>query len=247
MLRHAGLALLAPMFLASPCPAQDDAADGRGWRFLFAPYLWMTSIDGDVSARGRTADVDVDFGDIWEDLDFGAQVHLEAWRGRWGAFVDPTYLYLSDDPLGVDVDTRLWLVEFGGMYRLLENRALGGTLRGLSLDVLAGGRYWNGRITIDPPNLSAVESSHDWADPIIGSRLQGDLPANLFFSLGGNIGGFGLASDLTWSATGLLGYRFTPLFSLLGGYRALGVDYEQGGFRLDTTMHGPVVGAAFSF
>ncbi|MFO7596895.1 MAG: hypothetical protein R6W92_11215 [Desulfocurvibacter africanus] len=216
-------------------------------RFLVAPYLWMTSLDGEVSARGRTAEVDVDFGEIWDDLDFGAQVHLEAWRGRWGAFADTTYLDLSDDPSSVDVDTRLWLVEFGGLYQLWKGHFARNWFNDLGFDALAGGRYWNTRISIDPPNFPEAERSRDWADPFIGGRLQGDIVGDLFFSVGGNIGGFGVASHFTWSATGLLGYRVTPLFSVLAGYRALGVNYEQGGFGLDTTMRGPIVGASFSF
>jgi hypothetical protein len=31
------------------------------------------------------------------------------------------------------------------------------------------------------------------------------------------------------------------------GYRALGVDYKSGGFRLDAIMHGPAVGVGIRF
>ncbi|MCP4402668.1 MAG: hypothetical protein GY801_35850, partial [bacterium] len=66
-----------------------------------------------------------------------------------------------------------------------------------------------------------------------------------------DVGGFGVGSDLTWSVSSFLGYQFTPLFSLWGGYRALGVDYQTGSgtdvFKYDMTMSGPIIGLGFSF
>ena len=34
--------------------------------------------------------------------------------------------------------------------------------------------------------------------------------------------------DFTWNTSAVLGYRITPLVSAWGGYRALGVDYDEG-------------------
>jgi hypothetical protein len=35
--------------------------------------------------------------------------------------------------------------------------------------------------------------------------------------------------------------------SLKAGYRALGVDYTIGGFKVDAVLHGPVVGVGIRF
>ena len=43
------------------------------------------------------------------------------------------------------------------------------------------------------------------------------------------------------------GYRFTDSFSVVLGYRAAGVDYENDGFVYDVVQHGPILGAVFRF
>ena len=64
-----------------------------------------------------------------------------------------------------------------------------------------------------------------------------------------------MASDFTWHAGGLVGYRF-DLFGekdakFIGGYRALSWDYEDGSglnkFEWDVTLHGPILGLVIAF
>jgi hypothetical protein len=59
----------------------------------------------------------------------------------------------------------------------------------------------------------------------------------------GNLGGFGVGSDLAWNVQAFLGYRTTlfgreTTFAL--GYRALSQDYDHNDFEWDVTMHGPI-------
>ena len=67
----------------------------------------------------------------------------------------------------------------------------------------------------------------------------------------GAVGGFdiGEASKFTWVAETFLGYRFLAEGNkrLFFGYRALGIDREQGMLEVDLIMHGPVLGIAFRF
>ena len=44
-----------------------------------------------------------------------------------------------------------------------------------------------------------------------------------------------------------LGYEVTDSISMIGGYRALGVDYADGDFVFDVVQHGPILGAVFRF
>jgi hypothetical protein len=68
-----------------------------------------------------------------------------------------------------------------------------------------------------------------------------------FLQAGGDIGGFGVNSDLIWQANTAIGYRFSENISALVGYRGLGVDYSDGGFLVDTVAHGPAIGMTFRF
>jgi opacity protein-like surface antigen len=46
---------------------------------------------------------------------------------------------------------------------------------------------------------------------------------------------------------GGLGYEMSDHFSAVAGYRALGVDYQDGDFEFDVTIQGPIVGVALKF
>jgi hypothetical protein len=63
----------------------------------------------------------------------------------------------------------------------------------------------------------------------------------------GMIGGFGVSSEFTWDVMAAVGYEVTEKISLVGGYRALGVDYTDGAFEFDVVQHGPILGAVFRF
>jgi hypothetical protein len=260
-----GLCFMAFTLVSPWVNAEDESSSKNKWEFHVIPYFWLASLDGDVTVKGIKSSVNFSGSDVLNMLDYGGEVHMEAWKGKWGFFLDPTFLKLSADgraniPLvggiDVDVDLKEWLVEFGGLYTL--GRWPLGTDGGkkLSLDVLGGGRYWymKGKLNADIPLLGfskKVEKSKDWIDPIVGARLQADLTKKLSLAVRGDIGGFSVGSDFTWNASAILGYHFSQTVSAWLGYRVLGVDYESGSgfskFKYDVIMHGPIVGLGFSF
>lgn len=69
----------------------------------------------------------------------------------------------------------------------------------------------------------------------------------VYFRAAGDIGGFGAASDLTWQAMAGFGWRFSENGGAFLGYRAIGTDYEDGGFTYDMVVHGPLLGLEFVF
>ena len=92
-----GMVFLVVVLICPSVYGQDVTSSHNKWEFLLIPYGWLTRVDGDVTVRGIESSADVSFSDILENLDFGGQVHFEAWKGEWGLFVDPTYLKLSTD------------------------------------------------------------------------------------------------------------------------------------------------------
>jgi hypothetical protein len=247
-----------------PAAAQEKPADNK-WEFHIIPYLWMTGIKGDATVKGIEGDVDVTFGDIWDNLDFAGQVHMEVRKGRWGFFLDPTYLKLSSDEhvdrpivgrIEADFTVTNWLVEFGGLYQLAKWPLGADEGTALFLDALGGGRYWylKNELDLDVPLVGLgrkFKESEDWIDPFVGLRLRTELTKKLSLVLRGDVGGFGVGSDFTWNASAILGYHFSQTVSAWLGYRVLGVDYESGSgsskFKYDVTMSGPMVGLGFSF
>jgi hypothetical protein len=250
---------------ASPAWAQSPESDG--WQFSATPYLWLINIEGDAVIKGNKVDIDTNIFDIIDESDsfFALQGHFEARKRKIGAFLDLTYMDVGMDaevgPADADIDTTVTLVELGGFYRVAERplgaESAGASSKNVALDLLAGGRYTSMESDLDiniGPAAGSFSGSQDWIDPFVGARATMDLTDRLVLVTRADIGGFGVGSDFTWHALGLLGYRF-ELFgaraTALGGYRALYQDFEDGDgaseFGWDTTIHGPILGLNFQF
>jgi len=246
-------AITAPSALAEEYVTND-------WQFTVTPYLWALSLDGHVTVKGRTSEADVSFSDIFDDLNFAIMLEAEARKNRLGLFVNPLYAALEDDTDRLEIDMHMALVEFGGYYRLgpwpLAPQA-GASGPVLVTDLYAGGRYTYLYTELKGRRFGIVDVDGDqgWVDPIVGARTLWFLSPKWTLSIGGNIGGFGLGSDFTWAATGLVGYNF-HLFGkakarVFAGYRALSQDYDTGSgndkFEWDETLYGPIFGLSLHF
>lgn len=252
------IAALTALLLAGASPAfaadivAPDYTPESGWTFTVAPYFWAAGMDGEVGQFGLPdVEIDASFSDIFHNLDFGAMGVVEARNGSFGVLGDIMYVKLSADQgvetRRIDADVELTSETFSALlaaeYRLLEGE-------GGSLDILAGGRYWAVSTDVD---LSGAQldlsrsDGEDWIDPMVGLRGRANLTPEFFLTGWGMIGGFGVSSDFAWDAMGGIGYEISDTVSVIAGYRALSVDYQNDDFKFDVTEHGPILGAAFSF
>jgi hypothetical protein len=236
---HAGTPEETPV--TTTPPADEDA-----WRFRSALYGWGQAFDGTVGIRGLKADVNLDFKDILDDLNFAAMGVFELGKGRWSVLADLNYAEVGDSVtpfskapnFSVDYEQKQFLGNFLAIYQVMENPTM-------KLDVFGGARVnW---IELDLDAGPGISKDDSWVDPVIGARFEAPLPNDFFFRALGDIGGFGAASDLTWQALAGFGWRFSNSGALLLGYRALGTDYDNGNFSYDMTAHGPVLGLEFKF
>jgi len=240
---------------------QDEANPDR-WRFALAPYFWAPSVKVDAKVHGVDIEDRVPFSEIWDDLQFGGMLKGEARTGRFGILTDVFYVSLKDKsdvttPGGIplfntDAKLYLWVAELDGSYEVArwgEGKEQG------SLDVLAGGRYWNVEHKLDASvpitgGSRSFDGTLDWIDAIVGTRLNLDVTENLHLIAQGDIGGFdiGTSAKLDWCAQAYLGWKFSELFSAWAGWKYLFVDYSQNsGNDMKVTFSGPAVGVAFSF
>lgn len=241
--------------VATPAISQQipppKEADGKEWHFAFAPYLWFANMDGDVVTRGIPSEVNADFSDIWDDLDFGFMANFELRGDRWGFIFNPIYLSLSDQgtfpqiPAELDVELDTLILEGFVDYQATPN-----------LDVFAGARYTDidGNVDLTTPAITAAfGGSQSWTDPVLGARMRGDIGRNWAFHIRGDIGGFGVESDLVLNGHVLVGRKFghRQQYAVFLGYRALDYDFSEGSgtnrFEFDMTIKGPLVGAVFTF
>jgi hypothetical protein len=244
-------------------PAQ--LADDEGWWFQPSIAIWTPSIDGTVGAHGLTTDVSKSFIDILDDSDsiIGIMGTFQAGKGRWSGFVNGMYTKIGVDkstPFGTaDLTTEMSILGFGVSYEIgrwpMECTSRDEVVaRDLTLDLYVGGRYTSVEIEFDFPVLLTLEEDQEWVDPIIGAATSIPLSPHWSVYLNGNVGGFGVASDFAWAATGLISWDFhlgdLPS-SLQLGYIAVGDDYSNGSgadqFVWDTILHGPVINFLIRF
>ena len=221
-----------------------------GWRIGTSMYGWFTRLDGEMAIAGNTFPVDVPFEDVFDNLKFTFMGLVEVGKGRWSFMSDLFYARLepsvSNQIATFDTELEQFTGNFAVFYRVVENP-------GTHVDLYGGVRVnWletDVNIVAKGPLGKSFSGSADesWVDPIIGVRIHHDLNDKFFIRALADIGGFGVASDLTWQAMASLGYRISEHASVGLGYRGLGTDYSDGGFTYDVISHGLLLGFEYRF
>ena len=234
-----GVILILAIWLECLTAYAEDPSSNSNWEFNLAPmYLWAVSIDGDQTVKGVDVDLDVPFSDIFDNLNGALTFHFEGLhKQRWGFFSDLNYIVLEMDDGATDIDFTEILFELAGFYRFTDGAHL--------IDGFGGLRYSSMEVDLDSPGPN-VDQGKDWVDPYLGLRWQWKFAEKWGTDLRGDIGGFGIGSDITWNLVGLVNFKPWKHVGLFGGYRALYQDYSTGSgkneFKFDATMHGPVLG-----
>ncbi|MBT8355173.1 MAG: hypothetical protein KJO60_11660 [Desulfofustis sp.] len=226
-------------------PSMAWSQEESNWEFNLAPlYLWAISIDGDLGIRGRTSNVSIDFGDVWDNLEGVFTVRFNGlYRKKFGFVFDYNYLDLgtekANDLVNVDVGFKSQIINLAGSYRFLNGDS--------TLDGVAGIRYTKLDAGINLNNVGErLDGDQDWVDPIVGLRYNYAFTDKWSLQLYGDIGGFGVSSDFTWQGLALIDYQPWKNVAFVAGYRGIGTDYETGSgtdqFTFDATVHGPLIG-----
>ena len=227
------------------------AADDDKWHFVFSPYFWMAGLHGTTGGPNRTIQVDESFGDIFHALKFAFMGVFEAHKGKWAMQTDVEFVSLEDDkatpgPLfssaNAKIKTFVFTPEVG--YKIYNDPD-----KGSFVQVLGGTRIWHisTDINFNAGILPAVRinQSRSWVDGVVGLRGRAALTEKVFFLGRFDVGGGG--SKFTYQLFGGLGYSITEKIALVGGYRALDVNYDKNNFLYDTNQRGPIVGIGFKF
>lgn len=224
----------------------EDTSKTKNWDFQLAPfYLWAVNMEGDVTVRGTTAPIELEFGDIFDRLEGVLTAHFEAWyKEKWGFLADLNYVSIGDGLetrlLTLDVDFETVITELGAFYRFTHGSH--------AFEPLAGIRYTSMEVKVDIVGARprSLKETKNWVDPIVGLRYKYHITDKWLVSARGDIGGFGVGSQFTWNLVGLIYFEPWRHVGFFGGYRALDVDFQKGSgidkFRYDVLMHGPLLG-----
>lgn len=238
-------ALLGAALLATALPSQAEE-----WKHELAPYFWGAGMDGVAGVANVVADVDVSFGDILENLQFGFMGAYRGSRGPYSVAFDGIYMDLGATKRGPggllkgDVGLQQYAAELDFGYALSE-----------SFELFAGLRYnrLSSDVKTSGPQGQLLSASLDesWVDPVIGARYT--IPFNDQWSatLRGDIGGFGVGSDFAWQGMATIRWQTSPRLGWLLAYRYIDMDYENGSgagyFKYDMALTGPGLGVVFTF
>ena len=221
--------------LSTPSFAADSS--NSGWQWRLAPlYLWGVSISGDQTIGTTTVPLELDFGDIFDNLEGVFTVNFEGmYNDKWGFLIDFSYIDIKGDQPPLSVKFQNTLAEVDGLYRFIKGEH--------NLDLIFGLRYTDQETEVAP---TPIKISQSWTDPIVGLRWWWRFADRWSFIARGDIGGFGVGSDFTWQALALVDWKPFKHVSFAGGYRALYQDYEDGSgptlFKYKATLHGPLLG-----
>ena len=208
--------------------------------------------DMGVSEAVQPVAVDLSFFDIMDALKFALMGRFEARNGRFVGTGDMIYLSMGTsknidlrqaDFLEAKLGSKTLISTLTAGYRAVDHD-------GLSVDVFAGGRITSTKTSLDldgPQRSFSGSKSETWVDPVLGARFQAPLGRNWSVQAYADVGGFGVASDVTWQLTGGVQYDLSSRWSLTAGWRHLKIDYDHEGFVFDAAMDGPVLGAVYRF
>lgn len=239
-------AVLSLLFLPSGAAAEDTAAS---WRHSVVLYGMGAAIDGTAQIGPVEVPVDVSVSELFDALEIGAMGAYRAENGTWSVTADATFM-----GLGGTASTEGGRVK--GDLDLDQMTLMGTVGRRLTdhLEALVGLAYFDlstQLATSGPLDTRQAEAEADWVDPTVGLAYHRPFAGAWRLNLRGDLGGFGVGSDLLVHLLANVQWQATEKAGLLFGYRYIAFDYEDGeGLgrqRYDLAQQGPVVGLSFSF
>jgi outer membrane protein OmpA-like peptidoglycan-associated protein len=239
--------------VAASCAVGSSAAFAQesAWGFEITPYLWAGGIEGDVTVRGRTVDVDRGFDDLTDRLDamgsllsVGYREHFAVWMQLDYVGTDTDELDPEDDILGgtARLESDFVAATLGFGYRFGEPNGA------RNLDLLLGAKYLDVENELHLASLGRFERSESYLDPVIIARPSWRISErwrlNPTFSIGG-----GNDADLIWELQPQVQFQINDNLGLRFGYRNLYYDIEtdDGLNAFDGSYRGLVIGIGGTF
>jgi len=246
--------LVLCLFAGAALVARPGAAE-EAWTHTLFVYGMGAAIDGDAQIGPLEVPVDVSISELFDALEFGAMAAYRADNGTWSYTVDATFMALGGSSktdrgnvLGkLDIDQ---MTLMGTVGRRLTP----------SLEVLASLAYFDLSTKLQVKTTNPVTGEvttrragkdPSWVDPMIGLQFSVPVGERWRIGLRGDVGGFGIGSDLSYQALASLRWAASDRVGVYFGYRLISFDYEDGKDlqyeRYDLTEQGPLAGFSVTF
>jgi hypothetical protein len=240
-------ALSAPL-AAEDMPVGDPATRAGGWSGQITAYAWGAGVGGDFRpfAGGPVVSFEKSLGELLADLDAAVFATALARKDDLVLLADVTFTASSRSgrvPPGIPAagEVTIRSVSVLGGKRFQASPAT-------SIDLLGGARVWSLDGAVDVPLAGvALGRGEEFVDPVAAIRINSRIAPALSVIAYGDVGGFGIGSDLTWQGVATLNYRAASKVTLSAGYRHLWLDRQSNGASFQGSMSGPLVGATLAF
>lgn len=227
----------------------DEMPGEKKWEFNLSPlYLWATKVEGDVTLGPKSNSTEVEFNDIFDNVEGAFTLNFSGLhKSNFGFLFDFIYLDINADKgassgNNLSVGLKEMVSQFAGTYRFGSSDH--------AFDTVAGIRYLSVELEVEAKGTPMSESEKtDLVDPIIGGRYIWKIADQWNLKLYGDIGGFGVGSDFTWQALGVIDFWPWENVGFSVGYRGLEYRFDDDTgtkkFDVDLLLHGPIVGISF--
>ena len=226
-------------------------AEDGAWRHTAIVYGMGAALDGDAYVGRLHVPVEMSVSDVFDSLEFGAMAAYRMDNGTWSITGDATFMGLGGTGTAprrglvkgdVDVDQTTLSVTLGRRLTPSLEALFGLSYFDLSTDVKV--------TTTGPLGLVSAKASAgaDWIDPLVGLQYNVPIGDAWRFNLRGDVGGFGVGSDLTYQVLTNFRWQANERIGVVFGYRLIAFDYEDGDEggshyqRYDLVEQGPFVG-----
>ncbi|WP_281299036.1 hypothetical protein [Flavobacterium limnophilum] len=250
--------LMLCLLVSKNLMAQDNgtaASSPNKWTFIVEPYMMFPNMKGSVGLGDLpNVTVDADSNAILGHLKMGFMLNAEASTGKWTIGSDFLYMDLAQGVKpGVliangELSAKQLGWEVSGLHNVTPWLELG--LGGL-LNSVNSGLDINQKVIGGGTASKSKSMTKTWFDPMLIARVNSKSGEKIIYQFRGEIGGFGIGSDLAWQMQAYAGYRFSKLFQITAGYRVISLDYETGSggnrFMYNVDTSGLVARFGFNF
>lgn len=216
----------------------------ESYEFELTPYLWVASISGTTAVDGNESppiDSGYNFFAL-DNLDGVASATFTARKNQWRFLFDFLYVAYEDtlqEGTQFQATPRLegLIIEYAGSYapKSIDN-----------LEIIAGIRQQNIDVSLEILNQKP-DGNVNWFDPFVGVIYALPLKGNFSMALRGDVGGFGIESDIAVNAEAMFRYQFGNTLSAKLGYRYLKVKFDDSNFVYDIGLDGFLLGLGIRF
>jgi hypothetical protein len=219
-----------------------SSASGQELDWRVTPYLWGTSIDGEIGLGAVRRDVDLEFSDILNVLSGAALMHVEAQAGDHIGFGDLAWFAVEPED---EIATIGGVAEAELDATILE---LGYARASDAFGFEVGLRYWDIDVEIDPALAAGIRRGDSWVDAFGGFRRTRELGENWDMTTRANLGAGG--SDLNIAFQMDFARELERGNAIVAGFKLIDLDYEEDNVRgvpvvVDLMFFGATVGFMF--